>query len=92
MGTINPQSYSSSNRARMDGTGGGREEKAETPNPRSCSSSNRASIALAAIKQVWMVPAMRNPKSHTRDTWRRMKPKLCRTKNLMRPTPALDFG
>ena len=28
----------------MDGTGGGREEEAETPGPRSCSNSNQASM------------------------------------------------
>ena len=87
-----PQSCYSSNRVSMDGTGDGREEEAKTLDPQSCSSNNRASIALAATKQVWMVPAMRNPNPHTRDTWRRMKSKLCRTKTLMRPTPASDFG
>ena len=87
-----PQSCPSSNRASMDGTGDGREEEAETPDPQSCSSSNQASIALATTEQVWMVPAMRNPNPHTRDTRRWMKSKLCRTKNLMRPTPASDFG
>ena len=130
----------------MDGTSDGREEEAETPNPHTCSSSNRASIALAAIEQVWMVPAMeekkkqrrqipnlaptaikqvwmvsameerkkqkrqihilalaaikqvwmapvrRNPNPHTRDTRHWIESKLCRTKNLMRPTPTLDFG
>ena len=76
----------------MDGIGDGREEEVETPDPQSCSSSNRANIALAAIEQVWMVPAMRNPNPHTRDTRRRMISKFCRTKNLMRPTPASNFG
>ena len=57
----------------MDGTGDRREEEAGTPNPHTCSSSNRASIALAAIEQVWMVPAMGNPNPHTCDTRRRMK-------------------
>ena len=90
--TPDPQSYSSSNRASMDGTGDGREEEAKTPNPHTCSSSNRASIALAAIKQIWMVLVMRDPNLHTCDTRRRMKSKFCRTKNLMQPTPALDFG
>ena len=89
---INPQSCSSSNRASMDGTGGGRVEEAETPNPHTCSNSNWASIALAAIEQVWMVLAIRNPNPHTHDTRRRMKPKLCRTINLMRSTPVSDFG
>ena len=87
-----PQSCSNNNRASMDGTGDGREEEAETLNPHTCSSSNRASIALTAIKQVWMIPAMRNPNPHTRDTRRWMKSKFCRTKNLMRLTPASDFG
>ena len=90
--TPDPQSCFSSNRASMDGTGDGREEEAETLDPQSCSRSNRANIALTAIEQVWMVPAMRNPIPHTRDTWRRMKSKFCRTKNLMRPTPTSDFG
>ena len=90
--TLDPQFCSSSNRASMDGTDDGREEEAETPNLHTCSSSNQASIALAVIKQVWMIPTMRNPNPHTRDTRRRMKSKLCRTKNLMRPTPTSDFG
>ena len=42
----------------MDGTGDEKEEEAETLDPQSCSSSNRASIALAAIEQVWMVPVV----------------------------------
>ena len=67
----------------MDGTKDEKEEEAETLDPQSCSSGNRANIALAAIEQVWMVPAMRNPNPHTRDTLRRMKSKFCRTKNLM---------
>jgi len=87
-----PQSCSSSNQASMDGTDDGREEEAETPNPHTCSSSNRASIALAVIKKIWMIPAMRNPNPHTRDTLHRMKSKFCRTKNLMRNTPVSDFG
>ena len=87
-----PQSCSSSNWASMDGTSDGREEEAETLDPQSYSSSNRASITLAATEQVWMVSVMRNPNPHTRDTRRWMKSKLCRTKNLMRPTPASDFG
>ena len=66
MGTINPQSCSSSNQASMDGTGDEKEEEAETPDPQSCSSSNRASIALVAIEQVWMVPAMRKKKKRRR--------------------------
>ena len=78
-----PQSCFSSNRASMDGTSDGREEEAETLDPQSCSSNNRASIALAATEQVWTVSAMRNPNPHTRDPRRRMKSKLCRTKNLM---------
>ena len=86
-----PQSYFSSNRASMDGAGDGREEEAETPNPHTCSSSNRASIALAAIEQVWMALAKRNLNPHTRDTRRWIESKFCRTKNLMRPTPASDF-
>ena len=54
----------------MDGTDGGREEEAGTSNPHTCSSINRASIALAAIEQVWMVLVMGNPNLHTRDTRR----------------------
>ena len=92
MGAINPQPCSSSNRASMDGADDGKEEEAEMPDPQSCSSSNRASIALTAIKQVWMIPAMRNPNLHTCDTRRQMKSKFCCTKNLMRPTFASDFG
>ena len=49
-------------------------------------------LALAAIEQVWMVPAMRDLNPHTYDTRRRMKSKFCRTKNLIQPTPASDFG
>ena len=41
---INLQSCSYSNRASMDGAGGGKEEEAETPDPRSYSSSNQASL------------------------------------------------
>ena len=90
--TPNPQSCSSSNRASMDGTGDGREEEAETPDPQSCSSSNRANISLAAIEQVWMVLAMRNPDPYTCDTLCWMKSKFFRIKNLMRPTLASYFG
>ena len=57
----------------MGGIGGGREEEAGTPNLHTCSSSNRASIALAAIEQVWMIPEMGNPNPHMHDTRRRMK-------------------
>ena len=49
-------------------------------------------LALAAIEQVWMVPAMRNPIPRTRDTWCWVKSKFCHTKNMMRSTPASDFG
>ena len=73
MGTINPRSCSSSNRTSMDGTGSGREEEAGTPHPHTCSSSNQTSIALAAIEQVWMVPAMGSLNPHMRDTRHRMK-------------------
>ena len=78
----------------MDGTGDEKEEEAETLDPQSCSSSNRASLALAlaAIEQVWMIPAMRNPNPRTHDTRRRVKSKFYRTKNLMQSTPASDFG
>ena len=65
--TPNPRSCSSSNHASMDGIGGGREEEVRTSNPHTCSSNNQASTVLAAIKQIWMVPAMRNPNPHTRD-------------------------
>ena len=68
-----PRPCSSSNRVSMDGTSNGREEEAGTPNPYTYSNSNWASIALAAIEQVWMVPTMGNPNRHTRDTRRRMK-------------------
>ena len=44
IGTVNPQSCSSSNRASIDDTGDEKEEEAETPDPQSCSSSNRASM------------------------------------------------
>ena len=71
--TPDPRSCSSSNQASMDGTGSGKEEEVGTPNPHTCSSSNRSSIALAAIEQVWMVPAMGNPNPHMCDTWRRME-------------------
>ena len=57
-----PRPCSSSNRASMDGTSDGREKEAETPNPHTYSSSNRVSIALAAIKQVWMAPAVEEKK------------------------------
>ena len=92
MGTINPQYCSSSNQASMDGTDDGREEEAEMSNPHTCSSSNRANISLAAIEQVWMVLAMRNPDSYTCDTLCWMKSKFFRIKNLMRPTLASYFG
>ena len=90
--TPDPQSCSSSNQASLDGIGDGREEEVGTPNLHTCSNSNRASIALAAIEQVWMVLAMRNPNPRTHDTRRRVKSKFCRTKNLMRSTPALGLG
>ena len=64
--TLDPQSCSSSNRAIMDGTDDEKEDEAKTPDPQSCSSSNRASIALVAIEQVWMVPAMRKKKKRRR--------------------------
>ena len=76
----------------MEGIGDEKKEEVEMPDLQSCSSNNRASIALAAIEQVWMVLAMRNPNPRTRDTWRWVKFKFCRTKNLMRSTPASDFG
>ena len=66
--TLDPQSCSSNNRASMDSTGDGRKEEVEASDPQSYSSSNRANIALAAIEQVWMAPAMRNPNLHARDT------------------------
>ena len=44
IGTVDPQSCSSNNRASMDGTDNEKEEEAETPDPQSCSSSNRASM------------------------------------------------
>ena len=83
MGTINPQYCSNSNRASMDGTGDGREEEARR---------QIHNLALAAIEQVWMVPTIRNPNPRTRNTRRRVKSKFCHTKNLMRSTPASDFG
>ena len=44
IGMVNPQSYSSSNRANMDGTDDEKEEEAEMLDPQSCFSSNRASM------------------------------------------------
>ena len=72
--------------------GNEKEEEAETPDPQPCFSSNRASVALVAIEQVWMVLVMRNPNPRTRNTWRRVESKFCRTKNLMQSTPTSDFG
>ena len=68
MGAINLQSCSSSNQASLDGTGGEKEEEVGTTNPHTCYSSNQVSIALAAIEQVWMVPAMGNPSPHMCNT------------------------
>ena len=93
--TPDPRSCSSSNQASQDSTDGGREEEVGTPNPHPCSSSNQASIALAAIEQVWMLRANRRWETRTL-TWvthdAGWKSQLCCTKNLMRPTPASDFG
>ena len=45
-------------------------------NLHTCSSNNRASIALAAIEQVWMVPEMGSPNPHMRGKRRRMKAQI----------------